>query len=163
MVLWLSTYFNDTALLILVLVFSGFWQKKPNRTKTGRLESVSFFFFVFFQNFGSVVFIDKNRTELKMTTPSSGNLSGPVSIHVKNLLTWAPNPQKTSLFYYSIVFEFLGPTPLVSKLICTKIIALFVYSANHGAWVNKLSFLLLSFKAWMSWHVGITKETSRYL
>jgi hypothetical protein len=91
------------------------------------------FFFVFFQNFGLVVFIDKNRTELKMTTPSSGNLSGPVSIHVKNLLTWAPNPQKTSLFYYSIVFEFLGPTPLVSKLICTKIIALFVYSANHGA------------------------------
>lgn len=161
MVLWLSTYFNDIALLILVLVFSGFWQKEPNRNRS---VGIGFgFFFVFFQNFGLVVFINKNRTEPKMTIPCSGNLSGPVSIHVKNLLTWAPNPQKTSLFYYSIVFEFLGPTPLVSKLICTKIIALFVYSANHGAWVNKLSFLHLSFKAWMSWHVGITKETSRYL
>lgn len=107
---------------------------KKNRTEPKPVGWNRFrFFFVFFQNFGLVVFIDKNRTELKMTTPSSGNLSGPVSIHVKNLLTWAPNPQKTSLFYYSIVFEFLGPTPLVSKLICTKIIALFVYSANHGA------------------------------
>lgn len=92
-----------------------------------------FFFFVFFLSFGLVVFIDKNRIEPKMTTPSSDNLSGPVSIYFKNLLTWALNPQKTSLFYYSIVFEFLGPTPLLSKLICTKIIALFVYSANHGA------------------------------
>lgn len=59
MVLWLSTYFNDIALLILVLVFSIKNWTEPNRTETGRLESVS----VFFQNFSLVVFLDKNWTE----------------------------------------------------------------------------------------------------
>jgi len=45
-------------------VWTDFCPKKPNRTETGRFELVSVFFSVW------LLFFDKNRTELKMISPS---------------------------------------------------------------------------------------------